>query len=230
VTAAEAIAGFLAGIGVRRIYGVPGGDSTLDVIEACRQREIEFLLTHHEGSAALMAATEGDLLGRPGTCLAGPGLGVAGATVGLAHAYLDRTPMILLSGSPSRRTLRLAPREVLDHSRLVVEMVKGTATMTASRVDRLLHWAWTRASSVPQGPVHLDIPGDEAYRPAHRPGSRPQKVRLMGPSPSAIRAAARLLTPRRRVVVLAGLGCRRLGAAHALQDLVEHSSRKPMAS
>jgi acetolactate synthase-1/2/3 large subunit len=85
-TTAEVIAGFLAGLGVRRIYGVPGGDSTLDVIEACRQREIEFLLTHHEASAALMAATEGDLLGRPGTCLVGLGPGVASATAGVAHA------------------------------------------------------------------------------------------------------------------------------------------------
>ena len=222
VTAAEAIAGFLAEIGIRWIYGVPGGDSTLDVIEACRQRRIEFLLTHHESSAVLMAATEGDLLDRPGICLASSGPGVARAGAGLAHAYLDRTPMLLLSGCPSRRTLRLAPREILDHSRLIADMVKGTATITASRVDRLLHWAWAKASAIPRGPVHLEIPANEACRPSRRPRYYPDRDRLAGPSLSAIRTAARLLTSRRRVVVLAGLGCRRLEAAHALQDLVEH--------
>ncbi len=222
VTTAEAIASFLAGVGVRRIYGVPGGDSTLEVIEACRQREIEFLLTHHEASAALMAATEGDVLGRPGTCLAGLGPGVASATAGVAHAYLDRTPLLLLSGSPSRRTLRLAPCEALNHSRLVQAMVKGTATVTASRTERLLHWAWAKALAAPQGPVHLAIPADEASRPPHRPGYRLDRESASGPSPNAIRTAARLLTPRRRVVVIAGLGCRRMEAAHALQDLAEH--------
>ena len=221
-TTAEVIAGFLAALGVRRIYGVPGGDSTLDVIEACRQREIEFLLTHHEASAARMAATEGDLLGRPGTCLAGLGPGVAGAAAGVAHAYLDRAPLLLLSGSPSRRTLRLAPREELDHSRLLGAVVKDTATITASRAERLLHWAWAKALAVPRGPVHLEIPADEATKPTRRSGHRPEKDHLSEPSPSAIRAAARLLTPRRRVVVLAGLGCRRMGPARALQDLVEH--------
>ncbi len=221
-TAAEVIAGFLARAGVRRIYGVPAGDSTLEVIEACRQRGIEFLLTHHEASAALMAATEGDLLGRPGICLAGLGPGVASATAGVAYAYLDRTPLLLFSGCPSRRTLRLAPREVLDHSRLVEAIVKDTATVTASRAERLLHWAWTKALAVPRGPVHLEIPADEASRPTHRSGHPPDRDCLPGPSPSAIRTAARLLTPRRRVIVLAGLGCRSMGPARALQDLVEH--------
>lgn len=222
VTTAEAIAGFLAGLGVCRIYGVPGGDSTLDIIEACRQRGIEFLLTHHEASAALMAATEGDLLGRPGICLAALGAGVANATAGVAHAYLDRTPLLLLSGGPSRRTLRLAPREGPDHSRLLEAVVKGTATVTASRAERLLHWAWAKALVLPRGPVHLDIPADEATKPTRRFGHHPDTDHLPGPSPSAIRTAARLLTPRRRVVVLAGLGCRGTGPARALQDLVEH--------
>ena len=221
-TTAEVIAGFLAGLGVRRIYGVPGGDSTLDVIEACRQREIEFLLTHHEASAALMAATEGDLLGRPGTCLVGLGPGVASAAAGVGHAYLDRAPLLLLSGSPSRRTLRLAPREGLDHAQLLGAIVKDTATITASRAERLLHRAWARALAVPRGPVHLELPADEATRPTRRSGHRLEKDHLPEPSPSAIRAAARLLTPRRRVVTLAGLGCRGTGPARALQDLVEH--------
>ncbi len=221
-TTAETIGGFLSSLGVRRIYGVPGGDSSLDVIEACRQREIEFLLTHHEASAAIMAATEGDLLCRPGTCLVGLGPGLASATAGIAHAYLDRAPLLLLSGRPSRRTLRLAPHEGLDHSRLLETVVKDMATVTASRAERLLHWAWAKAVAVPRGPVHLDIPADEAIRPTRRSGHRPAEDRLSGPSPSAVRTAARVLTPRRRVVVLAGLGCRETGPAHALQELVEH--------
>ena len=221
-TTAETIAEFLAGQGVPRIYGVPGGGSTLEIIEACRQREIEFLLTHHEASAAIMAATEGDLLGRPGTCLAGLGPGVASASAGVALAYLDRLPLLLLSGCPSRRTLRLAPRESLDHSRLVAAIVKDTTTVTAARTERLLHRAWAKALSVPRGPVHLEIPADEASRPSRRVGHRPEGDRLPEPSLSAIRTAARLLTPRRRVIVLAGLACRDARTARALQELVEH--------
>jgi acetolactate synthase-1/2/3 large subunit len=221
-TTAEAIAAFLVGAGVRRIYGVPGGGSTLDLIECARQRQIEFLLAHSEAGAAIMAATEGDLLDRPGACLLPLGPGVANAAGGVAHASLDRAPLLVLSGRSSRTGLRLAPRQDLDHGRLLEAVVKDTATITAPRAERLLQWAWSEALTPPRGPVHLDLPADEANRPARRHALRPVRDRLNSPSPSAIRAAARLLARRGRAVVIAGLGCRGSRPARALQDLVEH--------
>jgi len=221
-TTAEVIAGFLAGLGVRRIYGVPGADSTLDIIEACRQRQIEFLLTHSEASAALMAATEGDLLQRPGVCLAALGSGVGSAVPGVADAYFHRDPLLLLTGRSSRASLRLATRQGLDHPRLLETVVKCSATVTAPRAERLLSWAWGKAMELPRGPVHLDLPVDEALKPARRHAHHLEGKRLHAPSPSGIRAAAGLLTRRGRAVVIAGLGCRRPGLARALQELVEH--------
>jgi acetolactate synthase-1/2/3 large subunit len=221
-TTVETIAAFLAGAGVRRMYGVPGGGSTLDLIEAGRKRQLEFVLTPHEASAAIMAATEGDLLDRPGVCLAALGPGVANAVGGVAHACLDRVPLLLLTDRLSRTSSRLAEPQGLEHRRLLEEVTKGAATITAPRSDRLLAWAWGKALAAPRGPVHLDLPADEAMRPARRHPVRPQQERAAGPSPSAIRAAARLLARRGRVVVVAGLGCRASRAARALQELVEH--------
>ena len=221
-TTAEIIAGFLADAGVRRIYGVPGGGSTLDIIEACRQRRIEFHLAHCEAAAAVMAATEGDLLDRPGTCLADLGPGVVSAVDGAAHAYLDRVPLLLLTGRPSRSSLRLAGRQGLDHPRLLEAVTKSTATITAPRVERLLSWAWNKALEVPRGPVHLDLAADEATRPARGPARRPDRGRPPAPAPSAIRTGARLLARRGRAIVIAGLGCRGPKHGRALQELVEH--------
>ena len=140
-TTAEIVAGFLADAGVRRIYGVPGGGSTLDMIEACRQRRIEFHLAHGEAAAAVMAATEGDLLDRPGVCLADLGTGVARAVAGAAHAYLDRAPLLLLTGRSSRSSLRLTGWHGLDHARLLEEVTKCSRTITAPWAERLLYWA-----------------------------------------------------------------------------------------
>lgn len=221
-TTAETIAAFLVRAGVRRIYGVPGGGSTLDLIEAARQRQVEFLLAHHEAGAAIMAATEGDLLDRPGACLLPLGPGVASAAAGVAHAYLDRAPLLVLSDRSSRSSLRLAARQDLDHGRLLGAMVKESATITASRAERLLQWAWGEALRPPRGPVHLNLPADEANRPARRSAPRPARDRPSEPSPSAIRTAARLLARRGRAVVIAGLGCRGSRRARALQELVEH--------
>ena len=221
-TTVEVMAAFLAGAGVRRMYGVPGAGSTLDLIEACRHRGIDFLLTHHEADAALMAATEGDLLGRPGVCLAALGAGVAGLVNGVAHAYLDRVPLLVLTGRPSRMSLRLAPCQGLDQPGLLKPVVKDSAVITAPRAERLLSRAWGKALRVPPGPVHLDLPADEADRPARRHGQRPHRERKRAPSSSAIRSAARLLARQGRAVVVAGLGCREPKAARALQELAEH--------
>ncbi|MGE5848508.1 MAG: thiamine pyrophosphate-binding protein, partial [Candidatus Methylomirabilota bacterium] len=190
-TTVDTIAAFLAGAGVRRMYGVPGGGSTLDLIEAGRRRQLEFVLTPHEASAAIMAATEGDLLDRPGVCLAALGPGVANAVGGVAHAFLDRVPLLLLTDRLSRANLRLAERQRLEPRRLLEEVTKDAATITAPRVDRLLPWAWSKALTAPRGPVHLELPADEALRPARRHPARPEGERPAAPSPSAIRAAAR---------------------------------------
>ena len=221
-TTAETMVAFLLGAGVRRIYGAPAGGGTLDLIEAGRQRQIEFLPTLDEAGAAVMAATEGDLLDRPGICMAALGPGAASAVHGVARAFLDRTPLIVVTDRASRASRRLAPRQGLDHRRLFEGVTKGSATITAPRAERLFRWAWREALELPRGPVHLDLPADEASRRARGRGSALERERRPGPSPSAIRSAARLLARRGRVVVIVGMGCREPGPSRALQELVEH--------
>lgn len=55
---AETIATTLRGAGIRRIFGLPGGE-ILDLIEACRQAGIDFILTRHESTAGFMADVTG---------------------------------------------------------------------------------------------------------------------------------------------------------------------------
>ncbi len=47
------LAGALAARGVRRIYGVPGGGSSLDVIAAATARGLRFVLMRNEAAAAM---------------------------------------------------------------------------------------------------------------------------------------------------------------------------------
>jgi len=74
----------------------------------------------------------------------------------------------------------------------------------------------------PQGPVHLDLPADEAARQARIADRVPTRDAPPKPSPSAVRSAAKVLAGRGRAVVLAGLGTREPRRARALQEVVEH--------
>jgi acetolactate synthase-1/2/3 large subunit len=221
-TCAEVIAGFLAERGVQRVFGMPGDGASLAIMEAARKRELPFVLAGRPAAAAMMAAAEAEITGRPGVCLLGQGPAVAAAVDGVAHALLDRAPLLVLADRPSRTSLRLATRQGLDQLRLLDGVAKERATLTAARSERLLRWAWDKACRLPRGPVHVDVPADQADKPARRRGLRPQAEEPSGPSPHAVRSAARLLARRGRAVTIAGLGCRSTGAAPALRELIEH--------
>jgi len=74
MTAEELLAHMLRDHGVRRFFGIPGGPS-IPYMEAFRKEGIEFILTSHESSAAVMADVTARLTGVTGVCHAtfGPG-------------------------------------------------------------------------------------------------------------------------------------------------------------
>jgi acetolactate synthase I/II/III large subunit len=221
-TTAEVVLGFLADSGVRRIFGVAGEGSSLDLIEAARGRRIQFVAAQHAAAAAIMAATDGDLTGRPGVCVTASGAGASGAVVGVRHAYLDRLPLIMLSGCPARLSERLGWRQHIENKHIFRSVTKDSATITRARAERMIAWAWGEALHLPPGPIHLELPADEAVSPARRRTLVASEASREEPSPSAIRKIARLLTRAGRAVIVAGLGCREGAVAAALRELVEH--------
>src|SRR5512137_1790434 len=148
-TTADVVVGFLAGSGVRRIYGVPGEGSSLDLIEAVRARHIQFVAAQQAAAAAIMAATDGDLTGKPGVCLTAVGSGAASAVAGVRHAYLDRLPLIALSGCHARATQRLGWRQYIENKHIFRSVTKESATITRARAERMMAWAWGEAMDIP---------------------------------------------------------------------------------
>jgi len=221
-TTADVVMEYLAHAGIRRIYGVPGEGTCLDLIEAARTRQMQFIVTQQAGAASIMAATDGDLTGRPGVAVTALGSAASGAVVGVGHAYLDRLPLIVLSGSPSRASRRLGSRRNIENRLIFRWVTKESGTITRARAERMIDWAWEEATAIPPGPIHLDLAADEAASPARRRALVAAGVRPKEPSPSAIRKIARLLTRSGRAVIVAGLGCRSIEVATALRELVEH--------
>ncbi|MEK7837554.1 MAG: thiamine pyrophosphate-binding protein, partial [candidate division NC10 bacterium] len=75
-TVADRVVQALRGAGVPRLFGVPGGGSNLDLLEAARAQGLPFVLCHQESAACIMAAVTGELTGSPGAALATLGPGV----------------------------------------------------------------------------------------------------------------------------------------------------------
>ena len=83
--------------GLRRIFGVPGGGTSLDLMYAMHDQNVDSVLTAREDAAVIMAGVSGVLSHGPGVAFSTKGPGLASATNGMASAALDRLPALLIS-------------------------------------------------------------------------------------------------------------------------------------
>jgi len=207
-TVAELLIEGLRRAEVPRLFGVPGGGSNLELLEAAREQELPFVLCHLEWSACIMAAVTGELTGRPGAALATLGPGVTASATGLAQAMLDRAPMIFLSDRHPDAALEFTTHQRLDHAALLGPIVKSSMSVTAESAGDCIAHAVQLALKEPRGPVHLDVPADVAGSEALRQPPSLVPPPAAAPDAEAVERAAQMILRARRPVVLAGLQCR----------------------
>jgi acetolactate synthase I/II/III large subunit len=214
----DAIADALAGAGIRRVYGMPGGGSNMALIDAVTMRGLQFVLAHHETGAAFMAAAEAEVTGIPGACLSTVGPGVANSINGLAHCTLDRVPLVLFTDKlEDPDTLH----QVIDHGALVREVVKGSIEVEAGSGRAATLTALATALDSPPGPFHLDLSPSAGSAVESSDGTL-EAPRTGPPSrDDALATAVELLRGSARPVVLVGLGARDPETVAAVRSFVE---------
>ncbi len=159
LSVARAIGDRLRAAGVRYVYGHPGGE-VVDLIEGFRQAGLEFVLTKHETSAALMAEAAATATGVPGVCLATLGPGATNLVTGLAHAYLDRAPVLAFSGQLPAERYEIATHQRLDLRHLFAPITKWQATLSSANAAAVVERALRVAQRPRRGPVYLEVPSD----------------------------------------------------------------------
>ncbi|TRX57448.1 thiamine pyrophosphate-binding protein [Thalassomonas sp. M1454] len=145
-------------LGVQYVFGVPSG-AWIDYMEAIRVTPgIEFILTSHEGGAAFMAETTGRLTGVPGVCFGTFGPGATNLSTGVGCAYLDRSPMIVLTDEmPTDKRHRNIQMNI-DHQALFSPITKQTTHLEVGKVQEIIFSAAHIALTGKQGPVHIGLP------------------------------------------------------------------------
>ena len=152
---ADSIVKHLREAGVAAIFGMPGGGSNLDIIEAAGHAGLPFVLTATETGAAIAAIAQAEINGRPGACITTLGPGVASIVNGVACASLERAPIIVITdAAPARGTF---DHQRIDHRALLTTLTKWSASISADNVDDVMREAIARATADPKGPVHLEV-------------------------------------------------------------------------
>ncbi len=216
-------------LGLKHIFGIPG-DYVLTLYKLIEASPIEHIGTTREDCAGFAADAYARLHGIGGACVTYcvGGLNIVNA---IACAYAERSPVVMLSGSPGlaeRLTTPFLHHMVRDFStqRDVFEKITVAAVvlddpLTAEReIDRAL-----TALLKYKRPIYLEIPRDMVLTPVQITSTTPPTVTACESNPVALKEAVAevrgILSESERPVILAGAEIYRFGLQNELTALVE---------
>ncbi|MBF12250.1 MAG: hypothetical protein CMC63_08735 [Flavobacteriaceae bacterium] len=150
------IAKYLKKRGVKQVFGTPGSD-TINLINAFSDQGINYVLTHHENTAAYMASTYGEITGVPGVVIVTKGPGITNLASGIASAHLDRRPIIVFSAIIDPELLSKNPHQEVPLVAFGGLITKLSEEITSANVTTLLDRAYNLAMDPRPGAVYLPI-------------------------------------------------------------------------
>jgi acetolactate synthase I/II/III large subunit len=206
--------------GVKHVFGIPG-EETLDLNESLADSSVEFVPVRHEQGGAYIADVYGRLTGRAGVCLGTLGPGATNLVTAVADAYLDRAPLVALTGQADLERMHKESHQYIDIVEVMRPITKWNARLNdAAIIPEVVRKAFKVAESEKPGSTHIELPEDVmASEIEAEPLPRRKPVQ---PEPAAreLLRAADLIRGALNPVALAGNGAVRAGAAPALREFV----------
>jgi acetolactate synthase-1/2/3 large subunit len=229
-TIADVVARILVVNGVRRIFGLPGGEIA-EIMAACRRLGLTFILTRHENAACIMAGVTGEITRRPGVVLATVGPGATNLVNGVANAFLERAPLLVVSAQVATSLAPALPHQRIDLESLFRPITKWSHTLTGKDTASTVQRALDIAVEGRPGPVYLALPGDVARM--EEPAPDPHIAGYQAPPPIAppaadVARAARMIAEAHKPLALVGIGLDPAASRSALLHWVE-AARIPVA-
>lgn len=221
-TVTEALVAKMAAEGVRRIFGIPGGECNLDFIAAGEQAGIDFILTRTETAATIMAAVTAELTGDIGVAMTTRGPGIASAANGVAYASLDRAPVLVIADGYEDDQTYISHQRI-DQVALMAPLTKAAGQLSAEAPLAQFDEYIDVMKALPPGPAYLEVSGSRIRgqvaedRISDDPAASPADI------PEGIEAAKTMLATAKRPLVIAGLQARRAGIPARLQAFLEAS-------
>ncbi len=220
----------LSQLGLKHIFGIPG-DYVLTLYKLIEESPIQHIGTTREDCAGFAADAYARIHGIGGACVTYcvGGLNIVNAT---ACAYAERSPVVILSGSPGIAERVNNPflhhmvrdfstqRDVFEKM-TVASVVLDDPLIAEHEIDRAL-----KALLKYKRPIYLEIPRDNVLAPVQSVSSCPPTASECESDPAALREAVAevrgILSGSERPVILAGAELCRFGLEHELTTLVEH--------
>ncbi|HXU19097.1 MAG TPA: thiamine pyrophosphate-binding protein [Verrucomicrobiae bacterium] len=226
ITGGELVVRTLIQANVKNVFGLHGAHLET-IFQSCLDHRIPITDTRHEVAAGHAAEGYARSTRSLGVAMATAGPGFTNIITSIANAYLDRTPVLYITGSSG-----LAEAETntlqsgLDQVAVVTPITKWAHRISVTQqIPRLVAQAIRLATSEPMGPVLLDMPMDVLGAQVEEASVQiPEKVLVDArsePQSSAIDEALKLLASAARPVIMVGVGAYQSGAEEELRAFAE---------
>ncbi len=224
---AEILIDVLVHEGVDSIFGYPGGAvlHIYDELWRARDRLTHYLVRHEQG-AVHMAEGYARASGRVGVVLVTSGPGATNAMTGIANAYMDSTPIVVITGQVPTPLIGTDAFQEVDTVGITRSCVKHNYLVRDVRdLAPVVHEAFHLARSGRPGPIVIDIPKDVSA--ARAPYSRLKNIsfpyfeRRTSPRLEVVHQLATTIVEADRPVLYVGGGIVNSGAAQELLQLAE---------
>lgn len=213
--------------GVDTIFGYPGGAVLHIYDELWRARDrINHYLVRHEQGAVHMAEGYARATGRVGVVLVTSGPGATNAVTGIANAYMDSTPIVVITGQVPKHLIGTDAFQEVDTVGITRPCVKHNYLVRDVRdLAAVVREAFHLARSGRPGPVVIDIPKDVT---AARAGysrldhvSFPFAEEKRKPRQTEVARAVKAMLSSKRPVLYVGGGIVNSGADGTLHEFAE---------
>jgi acetolactate synthase-1/2/3 large subunit len=228
LTGSGAILRSLEKLGVKDVFGIPGGAIMPFYDELMASTTIRHVLVRHEQGAGHAAEGYAAASGRVGVAIATSGPGATNLVTAIADAHMDSVPLLVITGQVFSTVMGTDAFQEVDIVGITMPITKHSFLVTKpEEVPATLAAAYQIASTGRPGPVLVDVTKDAQQNRA--PFVWPTKVELPGYRPvtkahgKQITAAAQLLVQSKRPVLYVGGGVIRSGASKELLTLAERT-------
>jgi acetolactate synthase-1/2/3 large subunit len=214
--------------GVDTIFGYPGGqimplyDALYDYTDDGR---IAHILTSHEQGATHAADGYARSTGGVGVCFATSGPGATNTVTGIATAYMDSSPIVVITGQVPVASIGRDSFQEVDIVGITLPITKHSfALRRVEDVADAVREAFRIAKSGRPGPVLIDVPKDifvaecEYNKTEPLPAIEPPKA-----NKAKIKELADLINAAERPVLYAGGGVNAANASSELTKLANKS-------
>ena len=230
----EAIIESLKKMGVKTIFGYPGGQ-TIPFYDMLYDSDIEHILVRHEQCAAHAADGYARASGRVGVCLATSGPGATNLVTGIGTAYMDSSPIIAITGQVPTHLIGNDAFQEADIIGITMPIVKHSfQPKDPDLIPSMIKTSFEIASTGRPGPVLIDVPKE--VQEGELSEFKDDIIETPGYNPTIkgnirqVKKARDLIKEAKKPMILAGAGVIISNACCELKKLAETINAPVMTS